>query len=176
MIERAPKTNTKIRIEKMQLQDVEQVADLDIRCFQTPWSVSAYITELHNPSAYYIVVRAGEKIVGYAGMWIIMDESHITTIGVDPNFQGKKIGERMLLDIINESISRGAHRATLEVRKNNHAARNLYEKYGFRIVGIRAEYYTNDNEDALVMWVDNIRDPKYQKTLSEYEKELNCSS
>ncbi|MDI6828141.1 MAG: GNAT family N-acetyltransferase, partial [Armatimonadota bacterium] len=82
------------------------VAELDAKCFPTPWSISAYTTEVHNPNAYYIVARHNDRIVGYAGMWLVMGEAHITTIGVDPEFRGRKIGERMLINLLDEAIHR----------------------------------------------------------------------
>ena len=104
-------TKASIRIDEMRETDVEEVAELDKKCFPCPWSSPAYRNEVYNPSAYYIVARIGSKIVGYAGMWLIMDEAHITTIGVDPDFRGRKIGERLLVTLLNEAIHRGARRA-----------------------------------------------------------------
>ena len=165
VVDKAVGIHPSIRIERMGLEDVEQVAELDKKCFPTPWSASAYVTEIHNPSAYYIVAKTDGRIVGYAGIWLIMDEAHITTIGVAPEFRGKKIGERILASLLDEAIHRGARRATLEVRKHNHVAQNLYQKYGFHVVAVRKGYYTNNNEDALVMWVDNMQSPEFLKAL-----------
>ena len=161
--ERAPEVLIPIRIERMQLEDIDQVVELDKKCFPTPWSASAYSTEMSNTSAYYIVARSNGRIVGFAGMWLIMDEAHITTIGVEPELRGRKIGERMLLHLLEESVHRGARRATLEVRKSNRAAQNLYYKYGFKSAAIRKAYYTNNKEDALVMWIDDMWDAEYLK-------------
>jgi ribosomal-protein-alanine N-acetyltransferase len=103
--------------------------------------------------------------VGYAGMWLIMDEAHITTLGVDPDFRGMKIGEQILINILDEAVSRGARRATLEVRRNNSVAQSLYAKYGFHTVAIRKGYYANNNEDAFVMWVDDMWSDDFLRTL-----------
>ena len=105
-------------------------------------------------------------------MWLIMDEAHITTIGVAPGHRGKKIGERMLVHLLDEAIHRGARHATLEVRKSNHVAQTLYLKYGFRIAAIRRGYYTNNGEDALVMWIDDMWDPGFLKMLREFRESL----
>jgi len=145
-----------IMIERMQSSDVEEVAELDKKCFPTPWSVSAYATEVQNLSAYYVVARAEGSILGFAGMWLIMDEAHITTLGVDPECRGRKIGERMLVELLDEAFHRGARRATLEVRKQNTVAQKLYEKYGFQTVAVRKAYYADNNEDALVMWINDM--------------------
>lgn len=154
-----------ITIEQMKPEDIEAVAELDTKCFPTPWSVSAYSTEVHNPNAYYIVARHNSKIVGYAGMWLVMEEAHITTIGVDPDFRGMKIGERMLVNLLDEAIHRGARRATLEVREHNLIAQNLYRKYGFYVAAIRRGYYTDNNENALVMWIDDLWDENFLRNL-----------
>lgn len=161
-----------VTIDRMKHTDVPRVAELDRQCFTTPWHESAYYTEVANRSAYYIVARLGEEIVGYSGMWIIMDESHITTIGVDANYRGKKIGEQILLAMIEESYRRGAKRATLEVRETNAIAQNLYRKYGFVPAAIRKKYYSDNDENAVVMWVDDIASPSYQNFIRNRKQEL----
>jgi len=164
-IQEAAETYIPICIEQMQLEDVEQVAELDKKCFPTPWSASAYTTEVKNTSACYIVARAAGRVVGFAGMWLVMDEAHITTLGVDAECRGKKIGERMLVHLLDEAIHRGARRASLEVREQNRVAQSLYRKYGFHVAAVRKGYYTNNNEDALVMWIDDMWDAEFLKTL-----------
>ncbi len=172
-IEKATESRTPVAIQRMQNGDVERVAELDKQVFPTPWTVSAYYTEVHNPSAYYIVARCDDTIVGFAGMWVIMDEAHITTIGVDPDYQGRKIGERMLVHLLDEAIHRGARRATLEVRRHNLVAQNLYVKYGFQIVAVRKGYYSNNNEDAFVMWTNDMWGSEFLKLLRQRKEELS---
>ena len=171
--ERTARLQTDAQIGRMRDEDVEIVAALDRKCFPTPWSVSAYITEVHNPSGYYIVAKSDGRVVGYAGMWLIMDESHITTIGVEPSFRGMKIGERMLVNLLDEAVHRGARRATLEVRRHNLVAQNLYLKYCFRFAAVRKGYYTNNNEDALVMWVDDMSSDDFLKVFRTRKAELD---
>ncbi len=161
-----------ITIERMQSDDVEKVAELDRECFPTPWSASAYATEVRNPSAYYVVARADGEIIGYAGMWLIMDEAHITTLGVDPDYRGKKVGERILVHLLDEAIQRGAQRATLEVREHNTAAQRLYDKYAFHTVAVRKAYYTDNREDALVMWIDDMRSPDFLRDFRMRKQQL----
>src|SRR5581483_4411283 len=115
-----------VSIEPMRRTDLDAVHRIDKRCFPTPWLPSAYLTELSNRSACYLVARIGQEIVGYGGQWVIMDEAHITTLAVDPNYRGRKIGERLLLALMEEAVLEGASRATLEVREGNRAAQNLY--------------------------------------------------
>lgn len=172
VVKKHTEVDTPIMIERMQVDDVARVAELDALCFPTPWSVSAYITEVHNHSGYYIVARMNDTIVGYAGAWLIMDEAHITTIGVAPQYRGHKIGERLLVSIITEAMQRGVRRATLEVRKNNVVAQSLYRKYGFHMVAVRRGYYTDSNEDALVMWTDDMQESGYRRVFNEHKEQL----
>lgn len=172
VVERSAEVHIPIEIERMQLKDTEVVADLDKKCFPTPWSLSAYITETHNPSGYYIVAKSGEQVVGYAGMWLIMDEAHITTIGVDPEFRGRKIGERMLVNLLDEALARKARRVTLEVRRHNHVAQSLYNKYLFQTMAVRKGYYSNNNEDAFIMWINDLLDPEFTQTFKSNKEQL----
>jgi ribosomal-protein-alanine N-acetyltransferase len=105
------------------------------------------------------VARADGEIVGYGGMWLMVDEAHITTFAVHPAWRRQRIGERLLLAFLDLAVERGAHEATLEVRLSNVPARRLYEKYGFRPVGLRPRYYSDDNEDALIMTTDALGAP-----------------
>lgn len=165
---------TATRIARMKVEDVEHVSRLERRCYALPWSSSAYVTEIGNPNAYYVVAKdERDTVVGYAGMWVIMDELHITTIAVDPVQRGRKIGERLLLDLLDEGMSRGGNRATLEVREHNIVAHNLYLKYAFEDVAVRKRYYSDNNENAIIMWANNLTSPEYQAMLHDHRLRLN---
>src|SRR5215207_988372 len=105
------------------------------------------------------------SIVGYAGLWLMTDEAHITTIAVDPDFQGNGIGELLLVALIDRAKQIGARWLTLEVRVTNEVAQRLYEKYTFKEMGLRRRYYSDNGEDALVMWTDPIDSDAFQTTL-----------
>jgi ribosomal-protein-alanine N-acetyltransferase len=154
-----------ISIEPMRRADLDVVSRIDRRCYPTPWLQSAYVTELANPAAFYYVARMSEQVVGFGGAWVVGDEGHITTLAVDPLYQRRKIGERILLVLLEEAILRGASHLNLEVRESNRAAQNLYRKYGFREAAIRKNYYTDSGENAVVMWADDIRTPGYRQAL-----------
>jgi ribosomal-protein-alanine N-acetyltransferase len=163
-----------VLIRRMRLEDIEHVSRLERRCYALPWSSSAYVTEVGNPSAYYTVAtELDNTIVGYAGMWVIMDELHITTIAVEPSQRGRKIGERLLLDLIEEGLSRGGNRATLEVRERNTVAHNLYLKYAFEDVAVRKNYYSDNGENALIMWANDLFSDAYQAMLRDYKARLD---
>ena len=140
----------------MQREDVPRVMEIERECFPTPWHESAYLTEVTNRSAYYVVACKDSQIVGFAGMWVIVDEAHITTLGVARDSRGLKIGEMLLTSLLDEAMRRHARRATLEVRQSNEVAQNLYHKYGFSPAAIRKGYYTDNQENAIVMWIDNM--------------------
>jgi ribosomal-protein-alanine N-acetyltransferase len=105
------------------------------------------------------------SIIGYAGLWLMTDEAHITTIAVDPDFQGNGIGELLVVALIDRARQIGARWLTLEVRVSNDVAQKLYEKYTFKEMGIRRRYYSDNGEDALVMWTDPIDSDTFQGTL-----------
>lgn len=161
-----------ISIEPMRVSDVDAVRAIDARCYPSPWYKNAYLTELSNRSASYIVAREGENIVGYAGQWIIMDEAHITTLAVDPSRQGRKIGERLLLALIDEALYQNASHITLEVRESNRIAQSLYRKYGFEATALRKNYYTDTGENAVVMWANDIQHTLFQKRIEEHRAVL----
>lgn len=164
-----------VSIEPMRYADVESVAQIERRSYPTPWNPNAYYTELSNRAAAYFIARCDGRVVGYGGMWVIMDEAHITTLAVDPDYRGRKIGERLLIAMLEEAIFRGGNRATLEVREGNIIAQNLYKKYGFREAAIRKSYYSDNQENAVVMWADNIREMDYQEMLGELKRQLHVS-
>ena len=175
MIELPPKSNESISehpllpaitIRPMRVEDIEHVSRLERRCYTLPWSSSAYVTEVGNPSAYYTVAALPDgTLAGYAGMWVNMGEMHLTTIAVDPVHRGLKIGERLLVDLLEEGLERGADRATLEVRERNTVARNLYVKYGFDDVAVRKNYYSDNGENALIMWANDLRTLAYRTNI-----------
>lgn len=111
-------------------------------------------------------------IAGFAGMWQVFDEAHVTTIGVDSPYRGRGFGEAMLLKLIDEAVRRGANVMTLEVRISNDSAMKLYEKYGFTIHGVRPKYYSDNGEDAYLMWSPSLRDASYQETLDHHRHAL----
>jgi ribosomal-protein-alanine N-acetyltransferase len=123
-------------------------------------------------------VRRGDPAVdlphlaGYVGMWHMYDETHVTTIAVDPPYRGRGYGELLLLTAIAEAMARSSAWLSLEVRVTNQIAQALYEKYGMMVYGRRAAYYTDNREDALVMWSRSLRDPEYFEQLSGWRGEL----
>ncbi len=164
----------RVRLQPMRPEDIPRVLEIERQSFRTPWPRDAYAHELReNRLAAYLVARAETgEVVGYAGMWVILDEAHITTIAVDPQYRGQHIGERLLVGLIDEALARGARWMTLEVRRSNLAAQALYRKYGFREIGVRKGYYSDNREDAIVMWTGDLREPAYQQQLGRLRAAL----
>lgn len=117
---------------------------------------------------------ASSSIVGFAGMWILFDEAHVTTIGVLPDRRGRGLGELMLADLFAEAERRNAEWMTLEVRVSNDSAQQLYTKYGFRTQGVRRRYYSDNNEDAYIMWSESMRNPAYLQQLQELREQIHA--
>lgn len=135
--------------------DIDSIIAVEKESFSTPWPRQAFVDELtRNIVSYYIVMEQGKEIVGYMGMWVIVDEAHITNIAVHPKARRQQIAELAVSQMKLLAKERGADRMTLEVRKSNVAAIKLYEKLGFVSSGLRRNYYIKPLEDAIIMWVD----------------------
>jgi ribosomal-protein-alanine N-acetyltransferase len=172
MVARPP---VKVRIEAMRLEDLDEVERIEQASFSTPWPPNAYRSELMtNRLATYLVARIEDRIVAYGGMWLMVDEAHITTFAVHPAWRRQRIGERLLLAFLDLARDRHAREATLEVRLSNLAARRLYEKYGFRPVGLRPRYYSDNNEDALIMTTEPLADARTRDRIEQRRAELDA--
>ena len=172
MVARPP---LRLVIEPMQLDDVPAIQAIEQASFTTPWPPDAYRSELQtNRMAHYLVARASGALAAYGGMWLMVDEAHITTFAVHPAWRRQGIGERLLLAFFDIAIAREAHEATLEVRLSNLAARRLYEKYGFRPVGLRPNYYSDDREDALIMTTEPLAERTMVERLARLRAALDA--
>lgn len=143
-----------LNIREMTYGDIDQVMIVEHSAFDVPWSRQAFENELlSNQFATYFVAEYGGKIIGYCGVWVIVDEAHITNIAVLSGYRGFKIGETLLRKVMLHAKVKHARTISLEVRVTNDIAKNLYRKLGFSGGGIRKNYYSNNGEDALIMWV-----------------------
>jgi ribosomal-protein-alanine N-acetyltransferase len=142
------------KIREMVIGDLEQVMVLERACFSSPWSEASFRNEIeHNDLANYIVVESNDEIVGYGGVWYIMDEGHITNVCVHPDFRKHGLGKRLVDEMMTRAKAADIHHMTLEVRVSYVPAITLYERMGFQTAGVRPNYYTDNNEDAQIMWV-----------------------
>lgn len=142
-------------IRQADKKDIDAIARLEEVCFTVPWSRASIAHELtENPMAFYIIAELNGKAVGYAGVWHILDEAHITNVAVAPEHRGKHIASAIIAVMIEFSTRNGIRRFTLEVRSSNEAAKALYRKFDFKEEGLRKGYYEDNGEDAVIMWRD----------------------
>ena len=165
MVARPP---LKVRVEPMTLDDVPDVHRIEAASFPTPWPDYAFRQELQtNRLAHYLVVRVGSQAVAYGGLWLMVDEAHVTTFAVLPDWRRQGIGGRLMLDLSRIALDLNARVMTLEVRLSNRAARGLYARFGFRPVGVRPRYYSDNNEDALIMTTSPLDSPEMTLVLAK---------
>lgn len=142
-----------ITIRRAEEKDIDQLVDIENRCFAAPWSRDAVRSDVvDNRIAIYLVAEEDHKVVGYCGMWAIVGEGHITNVAVLPEYRKWGVGSTLMEAIIDISQRMNLSGMTLEVRPSNVAAINLYHKYDFREEGRRVKYYEDNGEDALIMW------------------------
>lgn len=147
-----------IEIKAMKPEHVDEVMVVEKLSFTIPWSKNAFVEELTgNKFAAYIVAQVNGRVVGYAGMWKVLDEGHITNIAVHPAYRGKHIGRLLLENLMGMARESGISSMTLEVRRGNVVAQNLYTSCGFTTAGFRRGYYSDNGEDALIMWNNSIQ-------------------
>jgi ribosomal-protein-alanine N-acetyltransferase len=152
----------------MRRRHLRGVMAIERQVYPRPWSPNLFLSEMsESRNRCYLVARIEREVVGYAGMICYGDEAHVTNIAVDPLHQRRKIASRLLHDIIRQAIEMGAQAVSLEVRVTNWGAQRLYGRFGFRPVGVRKNYYQEINEDALIMWLDDIRNVAYDRRLRE---------
>ena len=147
---------TDISIEKMTDTNIHGVKEICDLSFSSPWSLNSLNKELSNEKATYIIVKLGNKVVGFGGMWILFDEADITNIAVHPEYRGHNFGDIIVENLIKTAKELGASCMTLEVRASNTPAINLYKKHNFSIEGTRKNFYENPREDGHIMWNYNL--------------------
>ncbi|MBS1992528.1 MAG: ribosomal protein S18-alanine N-acetyltransferase [Cyanobacteria bacterium SZAS LIN-3] len=148
-----------IEITTLTLSDLEQVMEIEPVAFGSHhWSRQSFMNELLNPKGFYFAARDAEdgSLLGYSGFWLIGEEAHITTLAVHPDYRRLYIGEKLLIHDVIQARKVGADWVTLEVRVSNDSAQRLYGKYSFRSLGVRRNYYQDNDEDALVLWTDRL--------------------
>src|SRR5947207_10572779 len=161
-VEEAPE----LEIGRMRRRHLRGVMAIERQVYPRPWSPNLFLSEMNDMrNRTYLVARLGRDVVGYGGLMSYGDEAHVTTIAVDPAHHRRKIGTRLLFELIQEAVQLGARAVSLEVRVTNYGAQRLYGRFGFQPVGKRKGYYQETNEDDLVMWTDDIRTADYRKRL-----------
>lgn len=169
-VEREP---IEAHLTPMRRRHLRTVIRIETEVYPRPWTMNLFISELAmRSSRSYYVAKVGPTVVGYSGLMLVGEDAHVTTIAVDPRWHRNQIGTRLLLNIARDAGARGARHLTLEVRVSNEPAQRMYRTFGFRPAGIRKGYYVETNEDALVMWADDIDDPAYAERLVRIESAI----
>jgi ribosomal-protein-alanine N-acetyltransferase len=163
----------RLEVTRMRRRHLRGVMAIERQVYPRPWSPNLFLSEMsESRNRCYLVARIDREVVGYAGMICYGDEAHVTNIAVDPMHQRHKIASRLLHDIVRQAIEMGAQAVSLEVRVTNWGAQRLYGRFGFRPVGVRKNYYQEINEDALIMWLDDVQSLAYDRKLRELMEQI----
>lgn len=163
--------NNNIVLEQMTLADVESVLEIERLSYQSPWPEEAFLAELSKTDVcYYIAAKQNNQVIGYCGVWVLLDEAHITTLAVHPDYRKHGIGTRLLFCVFDEAYKRKLQYVTLEVRMSNTEAKNMYRKFLFTQKGFRRGYYLDNNEDAEIWTSQDLFDPDYVKFIENLKQ------
>jgi ribosomal-protein-alanine N-acetyltransferase len=159
-----------VRIAPFRRRHLRSVVRIEEEAYPRPWSATLFLSELaQRSSRRYTVATIGPIVLGYAGLMMVDDEGHVTTLTVDPGWHHRGIGTVLLADLARAAPGLGVRHLTLEVRVGNTPAQALYRRFGFAPVGVRKNYYAETGEDALIMWVRDIDTPAYAGRLASIE-------
>ncbi len=157
-------------IRPMVAEDVVSAARLESQVYTQPWTENMFREEIAQPYRTYLAAEVDGLLAGYGGVMVVGDEAHITTVVVDPTRRGHRLGTRLMLGLVDAALKAEARSLTLEVRVSNEAAQALYRRFGMAPVGVRKQYYRD--EDALIMWVHDIDGEEYQERLADIRRAL----
>ena len=159
-----------VEVVTMRRRHLRGVLRIEAQVYPRPWSLGLFLSELAlRTTRVYIVAKVGTTVVGYAGLMLTGGDGHVTTIAVDPVCQQRGIGARLLVALSRAGIAAGCTGLTLEVRMSNVAAQAMYRRFGYAPAGIRKNYYSESNEDALIMWAHDVDLPAYAERLAAIE-------
>lgn len=165
---------SKVELVTLRRRHVRQVMKIEAQVYPRPWSSALFLQEIvRRADRVYLAARYESAVVGYGGLITSGLEAHITTIAVDPAYHRTGIGTKLMVGLMDAAIARGGRTLSLEVRRSNYAAQNMYEKFGFRPVGLRPGYYVETGEDAIVMWVDQVDTPEYAALLNRMRERFS---
>lgn len=163
----------RVEVTPMRRRHLRGVMAIERQVYSRPWSPNLFLAEMTEPvNRRYLVAKIDKEIVGYAGLICYGEEAHVTNIAVDPTHHRRKVASRLLYELLVNAIEMGAQAVSLEVRVSNWGAQRLYGRFGFHPVGLRRNYYQELNEDALIMWTDDVRSKAFAARLAEIANEL----
>jgi [ribosomal protein S18]-alanine N-acetyltransferase len=165
-----------LKIKPISVAEIEAIITLDRLCFGGLWSIDSYQRELTNENSHFLAITVdGEpepetnRIIGFGCFWAILDEAHITLLGIHPQYQGRGLGQLLLCALLDRAREIEMARATLEVRASNLGALHIYQKYGFETVGRRKKYYQDTGEDGIIMWRGGLQHPHFSQELQNWQ-------
>lgn len=156
----------------MTVDDIPVVTGLEQVTYATPWSEQVFRDELAQPDRIYLIAEEDGVLAGYAGLMLVGEEAHVTTVAVDDAWRGKRVGTGLMIRLVDGAIHNGALHLTLEVRASNVIAQDLYRRFGMAPVGVRKNYY--ENEDALIMWAHDIGGTEYRERIATIREGLSA--
>lgn len=153
--------------------DAEDIAAISAKCFDEAWTADGLRKDIGNDKvSFYLAAEHTGSMIGYMGSWMILEEAHVITVGVDPEFRNRKVASTMMLCFFREAVRRGVHWSTLEVDEDNLSAIRLYEKFGYKTVSVRKNYY-GEGRDGLLMWLGGMHNASFSERLDEIEKDIS---
>ena len=167
-----------LEIEPLTASQVPEIVALDRICIGGLWTAEAYLREIDSPNSTLLALHLandfdfGSKTIGMACLWAIVEEAHITLLGIHPDYRGQGLGQLLLLTLLQDAIARKLEWATLEVNVNNSKAIELYKKFGFQVAGTRKGYYQPAGDDASILWLKGIQQPEFKLNLSQWQKNI----
>jgi len=165
-----PDAAVDVVLTPMRRRHLRNVLRIEHQVYPRPWSLGLYMSELALTSTRaYVVARVGTSVVGYAGVMLVGDDGHITTIAVQPDWHRRQIATRMLACLVRTSVAKGVLQLTLEVRMSNLGAQAMYSGFGFAPAGVRKRYYIDNGEDAMVMWAHDVSTPAHEQRIAAIE-------
>jgi ribosomal-protein-alanine N-acetyltransferase len=157
----------------MRMWHLRAVHNIDVQVYPTPWSYALLRQEMSlRGTRCHLVAEVGSSVVGHAGIMYVVDEGHVTTVAVDPAWQGRQLGVRLMLALTRHALARPVRALTLEVRVSNARAIDLYRRFGYAPAGVRPNYYTDVPEDALIMWAHDVDQAAYRTRIERIEADL----
>ena len=168
----------KLEIKPATAEDIEEILVLDCLCFMGIWTRKAYLREIESPNSSLLLLWLTEaqshpKAIGIGCLWSIVEEAHITLLGIDAQYHRQGLGMLLLHSLLKDARQRNLERATLEVKVTNDPALNLYEGFGFEVVGQRKNYYTQTGEDAFILWLNGLNKPEFERLLERKLQLIN---
>ena len=165
-----------IKIEPLQKTQLDEVKALDQLCFDGLWTKGAYEREIDSPNSLLLALMTPEnQLIGIGCFWAIVEEAHITLLGIHPDYRRQGLGELLLCELLIAAVEWPLERATLEVRVSNESAIALYQKLGFQIAGRRKDYYPIPPEDAFILWRSHLDEPEFREMLQNLQQKRSAT-